>query len=524
MHLQGIEEGAVMQTFDQGVDGVERREGGPGPRPPAGMVRPGRVARRRAMRDRAVVPLVAVSLSALVPGAGQLLLRRWRRGAVMLAAAVAVVGAAALLWPRGTGGLVETLVRPRVLLGLLIGNVLLGAFRVAAAADAWWLARRRTAWVVRWHRDAGRPFPWAGRLLVAVPVLALVAGLLVAPHAVAGYAGATAYSVLTSVFGGRGDAPAPALVASQAGAAAPAPATTAPDGRLTVLLLGGDAGPGRSGLRTDTMMVLTADPASGRVVVVALPRNLRGVPLPGRAGRAFPGGRFPDTFNALYGYAGQHPDQFPAAANPGAAAVKAAPQSQQGLPKPRNPQVDLAGLVDVIDARGGVTVRVADRVNDRLSPVRPGGNEVEADLLPGRRRLDGEAALVYVRSRSATNDYDRMHRQRCLLAALADQADLGELLRGLPRLAAVAKRSVDTDITPDELPRIARLATSVEPDKVVSLAVMPPYYAPRDEQGYPTPRPDRIRRGVRDALAAPGSAGGPAGAWTGGESLASTCA
>jgi len=41
-----------------------------------------------------------------------------------------------------------------------------------------------------------------------------------------------------------------------------------------VLLLGGDAGPGRSGLRTDTMMLFSLHKPSGRAALISIPRNL----------------------------------------------------------------------------------------------------------------------------------------------------------------------------------------------------------------------------------------------------------
>jgi LCP family protein required for cell wall assembly len=58
-------------------------------------------------------------------------------------------------------------------------------------------------------------------------------------------------------------------------------------GRLTFLLAGGDAGPGRSGLRTDTMIVATLDLETGRAIMFALPRNLARVPLPPEFEEAF---------------------------------------------------------------------------------------------------------------------------------------------------------------------------------------------------------------------------------------------
>ena len=43
------------------------------------------------------------------------------------------------------------------------------------------------------------------------------------------------------------------------------------DGRLDVLLVGGDAGPGRWSLRTDTLMVLSVDVASGEAALFSIP-------------------------------------------------------------------------------------------------------------------------------------------------------------------------------------------------------------------------------------------------------------
>ena len=44
--------------------------------------------------------------------------------------------------------------------------------------------------------------------------------------------------------------------------------------RVNVLLLGGDAGPDRRGLRTDTVILASIDTATGNAVLFSLPRNL----------------------------------------------------------------------------------------------------------------------------------------------------------------------------------------------------------------------------------------------------------
>src|SRR5665811_187317 len=45
-------------------------------------------------------------------------------------------------------------------------------------------------------------------------------------------------------------------------------------GRLTFLLAGGDAGPGRGGFRTDTIMVATVDLETGQAALFGIPRNM----------------------------------------------------------------------------------------------------------------------------------------------------------------------------------------------------------------------------------------------------------
>ena len=55
--------------------------------------------------------------------------------------------------------------------------------------------------------------------------------------------------------------------------------TSAHHGRFNVLLLGGDSGAGRWGLRPDSMTVASIDEETGRTVLVGLPRNMAGFPF-----------------------------------------------------------------------------------------------------------------------------------------------------------------------------------------------------------------------------------------------------
>src|SRR6185437_8487194 len=64
------------------------------------------------------------------------------------------------------------------------------------------------------------------------------------------------------------------------------------DGRYNLLLLGGDAGSDRFGLRPDSMTLVSVDASSGRTVMFSFPRNLQNAPFPASSPmhRVFPNG------------------------------------------------------------------------------------------------------------------------------------------------------------------------------------------------------------------------------------------
>ncbi|HEV8648390.1 MAG TPA: LCP family protein [Actinomycetes bacterium] len=448
--------------------------------PPVG----GSQGRRRwwSDRPRGARPLVAAVLSCLLPGAGQLYLGRTRRGAAMVAVTVACVLAGVALW-QDRSGLARMLVRPEWLLGLLAVDAALLGFRASSVADAYRLGAA--------HLERG-PVRHRG---MARLVVVLVLGLTAAPHAVAAYYDLEAYDLLASVFGRRD----PSWTAADRPVRGATPAV--PGDRLTVLLLGGDAGWGRTGLRTDTMIVASMEPATGRAVLFGLPRNLIQVPLPDGPARAFACRCFPHPLNELYGYAEEHPDLFPGSRRPGVTAVMGAAERLLGIRIDHYALVDLKGFVEVVDALGGVTVTVSEPVRVEIDRLGEGDGGPRFHIKPGRHHLDGLTALAFARARKETTDYDRMRRQRCLLGSLARQTDARRLLRAFPRLVPVVKRNVSTDIPLDRLPDLVELAGRQR----VNLATVgfgpPGFVAGWASGGYPVPDVTRIRATVRAMLA-----------------------
>src|SRR3954465_7564546 len=380
----------------------------------------------------------------LVPGLGQFILGAYRRALVLLGVTGAIGLASAAVVrahpSRDTPLLVSILVLDLALLGL----------RVFAVVDA-------------------------GRSTAPAFVAALVV-LTVAPHAAAGYLAVRSYTVLDRVFASEEprdvlpshgvfltDAPAPEPESERGPVGRPLVASphlvtaAAPTERpwTTILLLGTDEGPGNWGARTDTIIVVALEHGTRRAVAFGIPRNLVDV----RVGGKLP--VFHDLINALYSYARAQPDLFPDAPDPGAPALKLAVSRLLGVRIDYYALANLRGFADLVDALGGVTIDVKERLHDSVTRAAWGEPKPRIDVYPGRTyHFDGHQALAYVRSRKDSDDYTRMARQRCFLSALADQVDPLRVLRNFESLAHTVERNVRTDIPLNRFPRLVRLATA----------------------------------------------------------------
>jgi hypothetical protein len=105
-----------------------------------------------------------------------------------------------------------------------------------------------------------------------------------------------------------------------------------------------------------------------------------------------------------------------------------------------------------------------------------------------------------------------MGRQRCVLEALAREADPVSLLRGLPDLVPAIEASVTTDIPIALIPDFLDLLGKVDTTSIVSIRIMPnaPEFAGTPTsyiayriQGYGVPNVDLIRERVALATTLP---------------------
>ncbi|HEX6196529.1 MAG TPA: LCP family protein [Jiangellaceae bacterium] len=269
--------------------------------------------------------------------------------------------------------------------------------------------------------------------------------------------------------------------------------------RINVLLMGGDGGIGRQGIRADTLILASIDTDSGETIMFSLPRQLASPPFPADSKLAeyYPDG-FTDAeqnlINAVYNNTPEDVlnDAFPNSDNPRADATKEAVEGTLGIPVDYYVLANLDGFEQIVDAMGGVTIDVPYPIpmGTKVSNgqcVWSGPNGVRW-IAPGdAQELSGEEALWFARSRCAPYDaqwpdqtglqspitlganHNRMERQRCMMGAIAANANPMNLLTKFQGLASAAEDAVATDIPPDLWSAFAELGLKIKSAGIASL-------------------------------------------------------
>src|SRR6476659_357831 len=221
----------------------------------------------RAARVRFRRAMALMVMTLVLPGSAQLVAGNRRVGRIALRLWLVLVAGFVLTLVTGVvwHELVFYLVSNTLLLGILRLALMLGAIGWAALfVDAWRIGQPLT--LAMNHR----------RAVVGVNgvlCLSVAGSLLFGAHIVG-----VQRDFMLSMFGSGS-------------------VTGAHDGRYNVLLLGGDSGAGRWGLRPDSMTIASIDARTGRTVLIALPRNMEHFPfVKGSVMRE----QFPDGFDADY--------------------------------------------------------------------------------------------------------------------------------------------------------------------------------------------------------------------------------
>lgn len=379
---------------------------------------------------------------------------------LLLAAAVALV---ALI---GQSTVISRFLDVRFLLGLIVLDVAVLGWRLVAVVQAH--ARRQRPSMRHWTT-------WLTAVLVVV---------IVVMHAVPAYYAALAIDTLNSVAlggssnggltGGFGRVPGFSPLPQ------PSDQPQVERGeRVNFLLVGVDAAPTRTTQLTDTMLVVSLDPAGGASAMVSVPRDLYGVPLPdGRIYNA--------KLNSLMAVAENHPADYPLG---GVGTLKATIGSLLGIKIHYFAAINLLGFKQAVDSIGGVDIVVQRTIND------PTYFDVERNLRTGfylragPHHLDGSTALAFVRSRKGIGDSDftRAERQQQLLSAIRDKLTAQNLLVSLPGLLATVKSAIATDVPSERIPDLAQAVQNADMSNLRRIVLQPPDYMtadPHSSAGY----------------------------------------
>ena len=255
------------------------------------------------------------------------------------------------------------------------------------------------------------------------------------------------------------------------------------DGRYNILLLGGDAGPDRLGLRPDSISVVSIDATTGAATIIGIPRNLQRVTFPAGSVMA---AEFPTGYDCgpeclvsyLYTYGEEHPDLYPNAlaegSEPGIEAMRDAAQGVTGLEIQYFTLIDMQGFAQLIDALGGIDIESTGRY-----PI--GGSDGSDEpyaapdgwIEPGQQHMSGKIALWYARSRHGTSDYDRMQRQRQVQEAILTQMEPANVLAKFEGVASAGSQVVSTDIPAAMLGYFVDLASKTRALPVEKLNLVP---------------------------------------------------
>lgn len=226
--------------------------------------------------------------------------------------------------------------------------------------------------------------------------------------------------------------------------------------RINAVLLGirGEGDPD-GGLLTDGIMVVSFKKSTGEIALISIPRDLY-LQMPGET-------RY-EKINAAYAIGLGKYDN-------GLDYAKKTVAYVTGLYIDYTAAINFDAFKDVIDLLGGVTIYLDKPfIEDKQWWCDENGENCRPFIVEaGTQTLDGERALLYVRSRFSSDDFDRARRQQQILLALKDKIlSLGVLSDPLKisGILDVLSNNVRTDVSPWEVPKLIELAKNANADNI----------------------------------------------------------
>ncbi|WP_027338630.1 LCP family protein [Halonatronum saccharophilum] len=216
------------------------------------------------------------------------------------------------------------------------------------------------------------------------------------------------------------------------------------DRTLNFLLLGIDSAHNGDS-RADTLMILSLDLDSNKAGIISIPRDTR-VKLSGRDHHS--------KINTAY-------------AEGGPSLTKEAVEGLLETDVDYYLELDYQGFIEIVNSLGGVELEIeqdmyyVDQADD-----------LYINLKAGRRRLDGEESLDYVRYREELfADIGRIERQQKFLEAALDEAMKFRTILKVPELVQIINRNVSTDLGLSRMLQLGSFLYNFEEDNLEMLTL-----------------------------------------------------
>ncbi len=262
--------------------------------------------------------------------------------------------------------------------------------------------------------------------------------------------------------------------------------------RLNVLILGirGVNDP-NGGLLTDTIMIASIEPKTGKTALISIPRDLY-VDIPYQDNK--------NKINEAYVDGIKNGDW-----KDGLKYSEKAVSSVTGLDIHYAASIDFEAFKEIIDTLGGVKITL-----DKPFSEKNQFEEGVINLPAGSQIIDGDTALLFARARFSTSDFDRAKRQQQLLLAVKDKAfSLGVASNPVKIISILNSlgNHVKTDAELWEIQELASLFRKIEikdaQKKVFDTSEEGLLFASRDANGSYILLPeggnfDRIKEACRD--------------------------
>ncbi len=205
-------------------------------------------------------------------------------------------------------------------------------------------------------------------------------------------------------------------------------------GRINFLLIGCDAT--EKSKRADVLMLVSFLPRQRLADILSIPRDSR-VYVPNYKLR-----RINEFF--AYGYKEGGIAQ-------GIALTQQITQNLLNLDMPYYIQLDFEALINIVDALGGVTIDIADKMD-----YDDNWGNLHIHFKPGRQTLNGKQCLEYLRFRKdIQGDIGRMQRQRSFLKAVAAKVKSPSVVLRMPQLLWASYKALHTNLSFYDLATLA---------------------------------------------------------------------